>query len=100
MLEFLLNPELLLALGVFLAQFAGIIWKISKAQSDINDKIQHVEHAAEFKIQDIAKRLVEIKLEISNEYIKKDTFRNVMLNIDTRLIRLEDKLDNVLRMKA
>lgn len=79
-----------------MVQYAGIIWRISKAESNIYDKINTVEHNYELEIQKLRQEILETKLLMSKDYMHRDTFKDVVANIDARLIRLEGKLDLVL----
>lgn len=79
--------------GVFLLQFAAIIRRISLAEHNIQIRIENVEHELEKEIQKVRQELVESELDIAKSYMRRETFKDVMSNIDSRLIRLEGKLD-------
>lgn len=87
-------------LGAFLMQYAGIIWRISKAETKIHEKISIVEYNAEREAQKLRLEIIQAKLEASHAYMSKDTFNNVMSNIDSRLIRLEGKLDQAIHSQS
>lgn len=87
---------LVAGIAAFMIQFAGLIWRVSKAESRISARISEVEHELEVDIQRLKTELVETKLNISENYLKKEAFHIAMGNIDSRLIRLEGKLDTVI----
>jgi hypothetical protein len=95
----ILQPEVLIPLssaGAFLLQFAGIIWRISKAESRIERQINEVEREADSKINKLKTELLEARLDAANRYVNKEAFNTVMTNIDSRLIRFEAKLDQTM----
>lgn len=103
-MSFLPETQFLFVIGTgvlaFMVQYAGIIWRISKAESNIYDKINAVEHNYELELQKLKQEILETKLLMSNDYMHRDTFKDVMSNIDARLIRLESKLDHALELSS
>lgn len=77
----------------FLMQFGGIIWYLRGAVAKILDKISLVEHSADLDIQKLRNEILNLKLQIADEYIKKDTFKTVTNDLKAYLVRLEGKLD-------
>jgi hypothetical protein len=73
-----------------------VIWRISKAEQAIQNRIVEVEHSSESERFKIRQELLEAKLALMNDFVKKETFQTVMNNIDSRLIRLEAKLDSAI----
>lgn len=78
---------------LFVVQFSGLIWKLSRVEQAIHDRITEVEKTAEIERAQIRQRMLELELRISENYLKKDSFRLVTEKIDQHLIRLEAKLD-------
>lgn len=94
------NPEFLFTVSsgilAFLFTFAAVIWKISQAEANISKRIEEVEHDYELELERIRKEMLEIQLSFSREYLKKDAFLVFTDRLETRLIRLEGKLDTAL----
>ena len=88
------------AIAAFLIQFAGIIWRISRAETNIHSRITSVENTDSLKREQIKQDLLQLRLDIENEFLKKDSFRLVTANIDAHLVRLEAKLDAVIGFKG
>ena len=97
------NPELLMVflsgLSVFLGQFAGILWRISKAESRIHERINDVESDYLLEIEKLKQSLLKARLEISDDYLKRDSFQLVTQNMDAHLVRLEAKLDAIIQSR-
>ena len=91
--------EILGMLGILSIQFIGLVWRISKAEQRLYDRISEIEHTTDVEIQKIRSEIIESKLESSNVYLKRDVFISIMSNLDARLIRLEGKLDTVIARK-
>lgn len=103
MFEFPTLHTIILVAGVllsFLVQYAGIIWRISQAERNLQERILTVEYVNEREIQKVRLELIQSKLEASQAYMGKDAFNNVMSNIDSRLIRLEGKLDQAIHAQS
>lgn len=72
----------------FLLQFGMLVYKISSAKGIIWAKIADVE-----------RDVLMAKLEATNVFVHKESFQSVMTNLDSRLVRLEDKLDRALELE-
>lgn len=103
MFDLLQSSNLVIAIvggtGMFLLQYAGLIWKISKAENQIQDHIQTVEREGEIERAKIRQELVQTKLEFAEKYLHRDSFTQLINNIDARLVRLEGKLDAAISRK-
>lgn len=86
-------------LGTLILGFGLLMRRISLAEHRIHMRIEDVEHDLEKEVQRVRQELVEAKLEIANSYMRRETFKDVMSNLDSRLIRLEGKLDTAISFK-
>lgn len=78
---------------LFLSQFGVLFWKLNQIISEIKSRIDKVEKDSEAERAEIRKKLVELELRISDNYLKKNSFYLVTDKIDNHLVRLEAKLD-------
>lgn len=85
--------------AAFLFQFGTLIWKISKAEATIHDVIAEVRHEADLEIQEVKQAILSAKLEMAENYLRKDTFSAIMTKIESWLLRLENKLDKIIESK-
>lgn len=77
----------------FLFQFGALMWRIAGVEKKIHDRIYDVQLETTKAIQHLQKEASTMELRVTTNYLKKDSFYNAMNNIDSRLIRLEGKLD-------
>jgi chaperonin cofactor prefoldin len=84
-------------LVAFLVQFAVLIWRISKAEAHINDRILAVEHDASLEMEVLRQEILTTKLEIGENFVRKEMLRDHFERMDARLDRLENKLDSILK---
>jgi hypothetical protein len=80
----------------FLFQFGALMLRIGRAEARIHDRISSVEKDYEVELQKIRNELIASKLDVSNQYVRKDSFNTIMTNLDSRLIRMESKLDRAI----
>ena len=82
--------------AAFVFQFGALMLRIGRAEARIYDRISSVEKEYEVEVQKVRNELIESKLEIANHYVRKDSFNTIMTNLDSRLIRMESKLDRAI----
>lgn len=95
----LANAGTVALFGAGISAFIGAIWKISKAEYNILARITLVEHENIAEKLKLKQDILETKLDAADKYIHKDSFEVAMRNLDSRLIRLESKLDKILERK-
>ena len=86
---------LITGVTAFVIQFAGLIWRIAKAESNIYNKLASVEHEYDLEIERVREEILQLKLYVSETYIKKDTLITIVNRINEHLIRLEEKIDRL-----
>ena len=85
--------------GLFLAQFAGLIWKLSQIQDSLKNIIYKVEKDFDLELQILRKEIAEAQLAATNVYMRKDYYREIITSLDARLIRMEGKIDTAIAQK-
>lgn len=82
----------------FLIQFAGVVWRISKAEAKISERISEVERETEISVHKLREEMLENKIEASENFMHKGAFHTMMTNMDQRFIRLEEKIDTLVKL--
>lgn len=77
-------------------QYGGIIWRVGQAEKRIYDRMSEVEHKASAERHKLREEFLENKVLVATSYLRKDTFRDSLSDIGSRLIRLEGKLDKAI----
>lgn len=80
----------------FLFQFGALMWRIAGVERAIHDRIAEVEIEAKTNAAQVFKDAVSMELRITERFLTKESFGLALASMDSRLIRLEGKLDAAL----